>query len=205
MSTSTPKLGLVKPDPTDFVDVLAQIDGSFDKIDAAIGITICTSSTRPASPFTGQRIKESDSGYGYIWSGSAYLLDSRGYQQADVATSETTTSGTYIDLTTAGPTISNIPMIAGITYKITISAFMKVSNIAAVAKMSVTVSGADTVAASVFDGNNDIAVTRNGDDHTCTRVVSYTPATTGNHTIKAQYSSSAGATATFGQRRLIVE
>lgn len=59
MATNTTKLALSKPDGTDLVDI-AVLNGNFDKIDAASGATICTSSTRPASPFNGQLIFETD-------------------------------------------------------------------------------------------------------------------------------------------------
>lgn len=59
MATSTSKLGLVKPDGTDNVDI-AVLNANADKIDAASGLTVCTSGTRPSVPFTGQLIYETD-------------------------------------------------------------------------------------------------------------------------------------------------
>ena len=59
MATNTTKLALSKPDGTDLVDI-AVLNGNFDKIDAASGATICTSTTRPASPWNGQVIFETD-------------------------------------------------------------------------------------------------------------------------------------------------
>ena len=59
MATNTTKLALVKPDGTDLVDI-AVLNANADKIDAASGATICTSSTRPATPFNGQVIFETD-------------------------------------------------------------------------------------------------------------------------------------------------
>lgn len=59
MATSTSKLGLVKPDGTDDVDI-AVLNANADKIDAASGLTVCTSGTRPSVPFTGQLIYETD-------------------------------------------------------------------------------------------------------------------------------------------------
>lgn len=59
MATNTTKLALSKPDGTDLVDI-AVLNTNFDKIDAASGATICTSSTRPASPWNGQVIFETD-------------------------------------------------------------------------------------------------------------------------------------------------
>lgn len=59
MATTTTKLALTKPDGTDLVDI-AVLNANADKIDAASGATICTSSTRPASPWNGQVIFETD-------------------------------------------------------------------------------------------------------------------------------------------------
>lgn len=67
-STNTSRLGLVKPDPGtgEPVNVATQINASWDKIDAAIGATPCTSTTRPSSPFDGQIIRETDTRRMYV-------------------------------------------------------------------------------------------------------------------------------------------
>ena len=59
MATNTTKLALSKPDGTDLVDV-AVLNNNFDKIDTASGAFICTSTTRPPSPWNGQLIFETD-------------------------------------------------------------------------------------------------------------------------------------------------
>ena len=71
MATSTTKLGLTKPDYTDVVDV-ADLNTNADLIDSAAGFTICTSSTRPGSPWSGQVIYETDTGLSLVWDGSAW-------------------------------------------------------------------------------------------------------------------------------------
>ena len=71
MATSTTKLGLTKPDFVDVVDI-TDLNSNADDIDAAVGFTICTNATRPASPFTGQSIFETDTGDSFIWDGSAW-------------------------------------------------------------------------------------------------------------------------------------
>lgn len=72
-STSRLALNKPNPDPTtgDFVDV-SKLNDNFDKIDAAISSTLCTSATRPTSPFTGQMIFETDTKIIRIWNGSAW-------------------------------------------------------------------------------------------------------------------------------------
>ena len=59
MVTTTSRLGLNKPDTSDLVDI-AVLNQNADKLDAAAGATICTSSTRPTAPFNGQIIFETN-------------------------------------------------------------------------------------------------------------------------------------------------
>lgn len=59
MATSTTKLGLSKPAGTDAVDI-AVLNANSDKIDNASGTFICTSTTRPSTPYNGQTIYETD-------------------------------------------------------------------------------------------------------------------------------------------------
>ena len=66
MVTTTSKLALNKPDTTDLVDI-AVLNQNADKIDSAIGATVCTSSTRPVSPWNGQVIIETDTLNQRIW------------------------------------------------------------------------------------------------------------------------------------------
>lgn len=71
MSTTTAKLGLVKPATDEDVDITILNDNS-DKVDAASGTTVCTSGTRPGSPFIGQTIYETDTSKIYIWDGAEW-------------------------------------------------------------------------------------------------------------------------------------
>jgi hypothetical protein len=66
MPDYTSKLALAKPrggssgsTPAEQVDIDV-LNGNFDKLDAASGDTICTSTTRPAAPYDGQQIFETD-------------------------------------------------------------------------------------------------------------------------------------------------
>lgn len=76
MATTTTKLGLRKPDPNpttgDNVNVVTDVNDSMDKLDAAMGFTICTSGTRPGSPFEGQAIWETDTDRMYVWAEAAW-------------------------------------------------------------------------------------------------------------------------------------
>lgn len=72
----TSRLGLNKPNPDpvtgDPVDV-SKLNENADKIDSTISFTLCTSTARPAAPFPGQAILETDTGRAYVWGGSAWL------------------------------------------------------------------------------------------------------------------------------------
>lgn len=67
MATLTTRLSLSKPDTTDNVDI-AVLNANSDKLDAAVGSFMCTSTTRPSTPFNGQQIFETDTTNQYIWS-----------------------------------------------------------------------------------------------------------------------------------------
>lgn len=71
-SSSTSRLGLHKPDPGtgEPVDV-AKLNQSMDKIDAAIAPAVVTSTTRPASPYPNQMIRETNTGRTYIWNATS--------------------------------------------------------------------------------------------------------------------------------------
>lgn len=66
MATTTTRLGLTKPASTDLVDV-AVLNTNFDKTDAAAGAYVCTSTTRPATPYAGQIIYETDTDQSFVW------------------------------------------------------------------------------------------------------------------------------------------
>ena len=71
MATSTTRLGLTKPGYTDAVDI-ADINDNMDDIDAAIGASVVTSTTRPSSPYTGQIIYETDTALTLVWDGDSW-------------------------------------------------------------------------------------------------------------------------------------
>lgn len=71
MATTTTKLSLIKPDLTDIVDV-SNLNDNADSIDAAVGFTLCTNATRPASPWAGQVIFETDTGSSFVWDGDSW-------------------------------------------------------------------------------------------------------------------------------------
>jgi len=75
MGTLTTRLGLFKPDPDpvtgDDVDV-TDLNNNADILDAAVGFFVCTSGTRPGSPWEGLAIYETDTDRVYVWDGVAW-------------------------------------------------------------------------------------------------------------------------------------
>lgn len=86
MSTLTSRLKLVKAALTDPANYVTYVADAFDKIDAAAGLTVCTSTTRPASPFVGQWILETDTQRRAHWDGTGWRC---------------TTGGTFVATTNA--------------------------------------------------------------------------------------------------------
>lgn len=73
MSTLTTRLGLYKPaaDGSELVNVVTDLNNNLDSLDAKVGVFACTSGTRPASPYDGQMIRETDTGKVYIRNATA--------------------------------------------------------------------------------------------------------------------------------------
>jgi len=69
MATTTTRLGLTKPDYSDNVDI-DDINDNMDSLDVAAGAKTVTSSTRPASPYDGQFIYETDTQAAYVYDDS---------------------------------------------------------------------------------------------------------------------------------------
>ena len=74
MATTTTRLALTKPAGTDVVDIDV-LNANADKIDTAVGAYICTSTTRPSTPYAGQVIYETDSKLTWTYASGAWKLD----------------------------------------------------------------------------------------------------------------------------------
>jgi hypothetical protein len=61
MATNTARLGLRKPEGADTVQVALDVSGNMEKLDAVVS-AVCTSTTRPSTPFVGMRAFETDTG-----------------------------------------------------------------------------------------------------------------------------------------------
>lgn len=69
MATSTSRLGLTKPVTSENYDV-SIVNANSDKVDAAAGFQPVTSATRPVAPYSGQAIRETDTGKTYVHAGT---------------------------------------------------------------------------------------------------------------------------------------
>lgn len=58
--TNTTRLALYKPNPADDINVATDLNANLDSVDLNMNYRVCTSSTRPSSPYVGQTIYETD-------------------------------------------------------------------------------------------------------------------------------------------------
>ena len=66
MATASTRWAFTLPDPADSVDI-TKLNADFVTIDNALGITPCTTGTRPSTPVNGQAIYETDSHDAYVF------------------------------------------------------------------------------------------------------------------------------------------
>lgn len=116
-----------------------------------------------------------------------------------VATSQTTTSTSYVDLTTVGPTVTAT---TGTIAVVIFTAAVSNSGVNSATDVSVAVSGATSIAASdawrtVLDGVTAGNVNRVAGFHT------FTTLTAGSNTFTVKYKVGTG-TGTFSDRELLV-
>ena len=168
---------------------------------------VCTSSTRPASPYEGQTIYETDTDLVKSYDGSNWVtigpsaaspISALGF--SDVSTSQSTSSTSYTDLTTAGPTVTAT---TGTTAIIVFGCqYDDNDNAGNNGFMSVAVSGASTVAASdtwAAFGSQGLNI------ENCSNGYLLTGLTAGSNTFTAKYKKSGGTTtANFQKRWLMV-
>lgn len=89
MATNSPRLGLTLPEEGDYLDD-GVMSGNFAKLDAQAGTVVCTSTTRPSSPYQGMLIFETDTRNMRVRVGTSWALVS------DTSTTwETITNITY--------------------------------------------------------------------------------------------------------------
>lgn len=120
---------------------------------------------------------------------------------AFIATNETTASTTFVDLTTAGPSVT---VTTGTTALVMVSSDMSSNTAGAFAQTGYAISGATTLASSL-DRATSIRTPIANYGMNATLAVYQTALTAGSNTFKAQYTtSSGGGTAAFQNRRISV-
>lgn len=115
-STARISLYKSKSDGSELVNYTTDLGQNWDKVDAAVGFQIVTSSTRPSSPYSGKPIAESDTGKLYYSNGSAPA--SASWVEIPQPTNSFTLTGTKtITLNgTAGSTTKLIALVSGDTF-----------------------------------------------------------------------------------------
>ena len=158
---------------------------------------ICTSTTRPLSPFHGQRIYETDTKSDLIYNGTSWVCVT--LKSAIVATSETTASVTYAALTTAGPAVT---LSTGTSAIVTLSAQIT-NGAAATTYMGYDVSGATTLAAQDTRAIVLVTSAATTPNLTLSQTFNVSGLTAGANTFTAKYRVSAN-TGTFVNRSITV-
>jgi hypothetical protein len=122
---------------------------------------------------------------------------------ADVTTLQTTTSTTYTDLATVGPT-AVISLVAGQQADVRIYArLIHSAGAGAASRASFAVSGASTL--SALDANSMLSDATTTAGWTCAMGTIFTATGTGSHTFTMKYKAVVSGTATFLERRIIVK
>lgn len=163
----------------------------------------CTSGTRPSSPPNGMLVWETDTLQFSVYNGTNWvnLLP----KSAEVITTETTTSTSFTDLTTPGPSVT---VTTGTKALVSLGAYMLNSATPGQTEMGLAVSGASTITAATNAANGIfIAMIASGvnlPQLTCGSTFLLSGLTAGANTFKAQYEVSAN-TGEFLNRTIVVQ
>ena len=164
---------------------------------------VCTTATRPASPFEGQMIYDTTTDTQLVWNGTAWVTigPPTAPTTAFVSGQQSTTSTSYVALTTA----TAVTVTTGTSALVVASARLINTSTNYEAIMSYAVSGATTVAAS----DNYLATFAESDTAAsagCTGTLFYvhTGLTAGSNTFSLQFRVAVGGTGYFASRRITV-
>lgn len=157
---------------------------------------VVTSGTRPGSPVQGMSIYQTDTNTELLYGTAWCEITPYG---ASVATSETTASASYVDLTTPGPAVT---VATGTKAIISINSRSVTSANGAYSTYAWALSGATTLAAADAQSGH-VSGTSSVIDANAGRQYYYASLTAGNNTVTMKYKSSSG-TGTFDKRHIIV-
>ena len=174
----------------DVTDLTAHLSGIDNYIAAYV---ICTSTTRPSSPFIGQKIFQTDDKRELIYNGTAWVTITP--VTAVVVTTQSTTSTSFTDLSTTGPAIT---LQTGTSVLITLGSNTYSSSANLRTQMGFALSGATTAAAS--DGPIAPAATQ----QVAASLSFVVTVNAGSNTFTAKYRAIDGGTASFQNRYITV-
>lgn len=150
---------------------------------------VCTSSTRPTAPYSGQFIYETDTGLSLVYNGTAWVCLTP--TSAYTATQENTTSATYVSLT-SDPSVS---IQTGTKALVTIAVrHTLIGGGAGYCQTGYVISGATTLAAAdARSAQNYFGSADLGNDRAASFTYMETGLTAGVNTFKMQHKSGSGA------------
>jgi hypothetical protein len=134
------------------------------------------------------------------YDGAAWVSVGTSFTDATVATSQTTTSTTYTDLATVGPTVT---VTTGTTAYVILTSYFFNNTSGSASSMGFAVSGATTTAASDTQRLFAAGAIAGGEDYQMSAVYKVT-LTAGSNTFTAKYKQALGGTSTFSNRTLMV-
>ena len=159
---------------------------------------VCTTATRPASPYTGQAIYDTTLSQVLVYNGTAWVVVGPETQTgATNATGTTSSASTY---TTFGTSVA-VTVTTGTTALVWISALMSNTTAADACFISFAVSGATTTAAT--DARAAVQTNPANANATSLQVVPVTGLTAGSNTFTCQHRVSA-ATGYFQNPTIVV-
>lgn len=127
MSTFTSRLQLEKPTSSDLMSTGAStLSANYIKVDTVAGLPIFTSVTRPATPFTGQIIRESDTFDSRFWNGTKWAYLGNDINQRELSSIDQSTT----DLTATAETVfrtSTFDAVNSRRYRIDFAAYGELS------------------------------------------------------------------------------
>lgn len=159
---------------------------------------VCTSTTRPAAPFEGQMIYETDTDTVLVYNGAAWVSMTPNSSLDE--TTRTTSSTSFVTLTGA----PSVTLQTGTKALITIAGMMSQGGVAGYAFIGCITSGASTIASSttkaagIYWGATDL-----GNDKTTSFTYLETGLTAGSNVFTMQVLA-AGASLTIKQKSLTV-
>jgi hypothetical protein len=186
-------------------EILTAIDMN---LSAGTGVPVFSNSTTRDAGFggagekvlaEGQLCYLSDSNIVQYYSGSSWLALGTQISGATVATTQTTTSTSYTDLATAGPSVT---MTTGTSAFVIVTTYSYNATSGAATYMSFGVSGATTIAAGDSTSVSLLGMKTGGQEWSNSAVYPVT-LTAGSNTFTSKYKTSSG-TGTFGNRSIIV-